>query len=140
VVIVAIPGALIGSLVALWFRDMHLSVSAGVGFTSLFGVASMHGVVMISYLEEFAQSKDKDHISALVEGAALRFRPVVMTAVVAILGLLPASLATGIGSDIQRPIATVIVWGLMTSAFITLFVLPVFYEVVTRKKMEPNAP
>lgn len=133
VVIIAIPGALMGSMLALWFRHMHLSVSAGVGFTSLFGVASMHGVVMISYLEQSAHSGLKSFEEAILDGAALRFRPVLMTAVVAILGLLPASLATGIGSDIQRPIATVIVWGLMTSALVTLFVLPVLYKLVRKK-------
>ena len=133
VVIIAIPGALLGSLVALWFREMHLSVSAGVGFTSLFGVASMHGVVMISYLEQSIHEGTKDFEEAILDGAVLRFRPVLMTAVVAILGLLPASLAKGIGSDIQRPIATVIVWGLMTSALVTLFVLPVLYKTIRRR-------
>lgn len=132
VVIIAIPAALIGSLVALYIRGMHLSVSAGVGFTSLFGVASMHGVVMISYLEEYTDKKG-DIFHSILHGASLRFRPVIMTAVVAFLGLLPASLATGIGSDIQRPIATVIVWGLLTSATITLFVLPVLYGVIIKR-------
>jgi cobalt-zinc-cadmium resistance protein CzcA len=133
VVIIAIPAALIGSLIALFMRDMHLSVSAGVGFTSLFGVASMHGVVMISYLEQLCDKKGANLFTSIIHGASLRFRPVIMTAVVAFLGLLPASLATGIGSDIQRPIATVIVWGLLTSATITLFVLPVLYGVLVKK-------
>lgn len=93
----------------------------------------MHGVVMISYLEQSIHEGTKDFEEAILDGAVLRFRPVLMTAVVAILGLLPASLAKGIGSDIQRPIATVIVWGLMTSALITLFVLPVLYKTIRRR-------
>jgi cobalt-zinc-cadmium resistance protein CzcA len=107
---------------------MHLSVSAGVGLTSLFGVAVMHGVIMVSYIQEL-----RDHgmglEDAILKGASLRLRPVLMTASVAILGLLPASLATGIGSDVQRPIATVVVWGLVSSVLLTLFVLPAFYYV-----------
>jgi cobalt-zinc-cadmium resistance protein CzcA len=133
IVIIAIPASLIGSLVALFIRDMHLSVSAAVGFTSLFGVASMHGVVMVSYLEQYWKERKENLLESIIHAASLRFRPVVMTAVVAFLGLLPASLATGIGSDIQRPIATVIVWGLVTSATITLFVLPGLYYLVEKR-------
>lgn len=136
VVIIAIPASLIGSLIALFFRDMHLSVSAAVGFTSLFGVASMHGVVMVSYLEQYWREQKEGLLDSIIHAASLRFRPVVMTAVVAFLGLLPASLATGIGSDIQRPIATVIVWGLVTSATITLFVLPGLYYLMEERKLK----
>lgn len=135
IVIIALPAALIGSLLALYLREMHLSVSAAVGFTSLFGVASMHGVVMVTYLEQYRKEKTSDDLlNSVVEAASLRFRPVVMTAVVAFLGLLPASLATGIGSDVQRPIATVIVWGILTSAIMTLFVLPALYLLIERRK------
>jgi cobalt-zinc-cadmium resistance protein CzcA len=133
IVIIAIPASLIGSLIALFLRDMHLSVSAAVGFTSLFGVASMHGVVMVSYLEQYWKEQKEGLVESIIHAASLRFRPVVMTAVVAFLGLLPASLATGIGSDIQRPIATVIVWGLVTSASVTLFVLPGLYYLMEKR-------
>lgn len=136
IVIIAIPASLIGSLIALYLRHMHLSVSAAVGFTSLFGVASMHGVVMVSYLEQYWKERKEGLLESIIHAASLRFRPVVMTAVVAFLGLLPASLATGIGSDIQRPIATVIVWGLVTSATITLFVLPGLYYLMEKWQMK----
>lgn len=127
VVLLTVPFSMIGSLLALWIRGMHLSVSAGVGLTSLFGVAVMHGVIMVSYIQQLRkQGMDVD--TAVIQGATLRLRPILMTASVAILGLFPASLATGIGSDIQRPIATVIVWGLFSSALLTLFALPALYK------------
>jgi cobalt-zinc-cadmium resistance protein CzcA len=128
-VLLTVPFSIIGSALALWIRGMHLSVSAGVGLTSLFGVATMHGVLMVSYIHQLRQ-QGSSLDEAIIKGASLRLRPVFMTAVVAILGLLPASLATGIGSDVQRPIATVVVWGLFSSAFLTLFVLPALYRVV----------
>lgn len=118
-----------GSLLALFLRGMHFSVSAGVGFTTLFGIASMHGILLVSrirHLQEEGHSVEK----AVLEGAGLRLRPVLMTAFVAFIGLLPASLSNGIGSDIQRPIATVMVWGILSSAFLSLFLLPVFYSIV----------
>lgn len=127
VVLLTVPFAMIGSLLALWIRGMHLSVSAGVGLTSLFGVAVMHGVIMVSYIQQL-RKEGMPLDAAVTRGASLRLRPILMTASVAILGLLPASLATGIGSDVQRPIATVIVWGLFSSALLTLFVLPALYS------------
>lgn len=132
-VLLTVPFALVGSILALWFRGMHLSVSAGVGLTSLFGVAVMHGVIMISYIEELRKS-GMDLNSAILKGATLRLRPVLMTASVAILGLIPASLATGIGSDVQRPIATVVVWGLASSVLLTLFVLPAIYSALEGRR------
>lgn len=129
-VILTLPFGLIGGLSALWFRGMHMSVSAGVGLTSLFGVATMHGVLMISYIRELHKNKDLGIDEAIIRGSAMRLRPVLMTATVAIIGLLPASFATGIGSDVQRSIATVIVWGLFSSAFLNLFILPALYRIV----------
>jgi heavy metal efflux system protein len=129
-VILTVPFALIGGALALWIRDMHLSVSAGVGLTSLFGVATMHGVLMVSYINHLWDANDGSLDESIIAGASLRLRPIVMTAIVAILGLLPASLATGIGSDVQRPIATVVVWGLFSSALLTLFVLPALYKIM----------
>lgn len=129
VVLLTVPFAMIGSLLALYFRGMHLSVSAGVGLTSLFGVAVMHGVIMVSYIQHLRKEGARLDM-AIIKGASLRLRPILMTASVAILGLFPASLATGIGSDVQRPIATVIVWGLFSSALLTLFVLPALYKVI----------
>ncbi len=131
-VLVTVPFALIGSGLALWFRDMHFSVSAGVGLTSLFGVATMHGVLMVSYINQLWDEGKMSLDAAIIKGASLRLRPILMTAVVAIIGLLPASLATGIGSDVQRPIATVVVWGLFSSALLTLFVIPALYRIVEK--------
>lgn len=128
-VLAAVPFAMVGSTIALYLRGMHLSVSAGVGLTSLFGVAAMHGVLMVSYIHQL-QQEGLDLDAAITRGATLRFRPVLMTALVAILGLIPASLATDVGSDVQRPIATVVVWGLVSSAFLTLFVIPALYKLV----------
>jgi heavy metal efflux system protein len=131
-VLLAIPFAMVGSTLALYMRGMHLSVSAGVGLTSLFGVASMHGVLMVSYIQQLME-EGVALDAAIIRGASLRLRPVLMTAMVAILGLIPASLATGVGSDVQRPIATVVVWGLFSSAFLTLFVMPALYKLVEER-------
>ncbi len=128
-VITIVPLALFGGMLALNIRGMTLNVSSAVGFIALFGVAIQNGVIMITHINGLR----KDGMSlfeAVANGARHRFRPILMTATVAILGLLPASLATGIGSDVQRPLATVIVYGLMFSTIITLFALPAFYYLI----------
>lgn len=132
VVLFTVPFSLLGSMLALWLRGMHLSVSAGVGMTSLFGVAVMQGVIMVSYIQQL-RNEGATINDSIINGASLRLRPILMTASVAILGLFPASLATGIGSDVQRPIATVIVWGLLSSVFLTLFVLPALYQTAFKR-------
>lgn len=128
-VLTIIPLALFGGMLALNVRGMTLNVSSAVGFIALFGVAIQNGVIMISYINDL-RKRGVDLLQAVLEGTRDRFRPVLMTATVAILGLLPASLATGIGSDVQRPLATVIVYGLMFSTIITLFALPAFYYMI----------
>jgi len=128
-VLAGIPFACVGALVALWLRDMHVNVSTGVGFCALFGIAIMDGVLMvrgINVLREEGMPLEQ----AILTGADQRLRPILMTTIVAFFGLLPASLATGLGSDVQRPLATVIVWGLLSATLLTLFVLPVLYEIV----------
>ena len=124
--IAMLPLALLGGLLALMVRDMTFNISSAVGFIALFGLTIQNGVIMISHINDLRQSgmalKD-----AVISGAAHRLRPVLMTATVAILGLMPASLASGIGSDVQRPLATVIVYGLLFSTIITLFILPTLY-------------
>jgi len=108
---------------------MHVNVSTGVGFCALFGIAIMDGVLMvrgINVLREEGMPLER----AILTGADQRLRPILMTTIVAFFGLLPASLATGLGSDVQRPLATVIVWGLLSATLLTLFVLPVLYEIV----------
>lgn len=127
-----VPLALFGGMLALNIRGMTLNVSSAVGFIALFGVAIQNGVIMISHINHL-RKQGKDLIDAVIYGAEHRFRPVLMTATVAVLGLLPASLATGIGSDVQRPLATVIVYGLMFSTVITLYALPALYYMIERK-------
>lgn len=127
-----VPLALFGGMLALNLRGMSLNVSSAVGFIALFGVAIQNGVIMISHINEL-RKKGYDLLKAVLEGAQHRFRPVLMTATVAILGLFPASLATGIGSDVQRPLATVIVYGLLFSTVITLFALPALYYMIEKK-------
>lgn len=129
-VLLAVPFACIGGVLALYFRGMHLNMSSGVGFTALFGVAIMDGVLMVRWITTL-RVQGLGVEDAIVRGALERLRPILMTSIVAIFGLLPASLATGLGSDVQRPLATVIVWGLFSSTTLTLFVVPVFYRILT---------
>jgi len=121
-----LPLVLFGGMLALNLFGMTLSVSSAVGFISLFGVATADSVIMISHIN-YLRKQGKKLKDAVILGASHRFRPVLMIATVAILGLLPASLSTGIGSDVQRPLATVIVYGLLFATIITLFILPVLY-------------
>lgn len=127
-----VPLAVFGGMLALNVRGMTLNVSSAVGFIALFGVAIQNGIIMISHINDLIKSGIPLH-QAVVEGAEHRFRPVLMTATVAILGLFPASLSTGIGSDIQRPLATVIVYGLLFSTILTLYVIPSIYYMVEKK-------
>ncbi|MCT3758445.1 efflux RND transporter permease subunit [Elizabethkingia anophelis] len=121
-----VPLALFGGMLALNIRGMSLNVSSAVGFIALFGVAIQNGVIMISHINNL-RKKGHELKDSVIKGARDRFRPVLMTATVAVIGLFPASMATGIGSDVQRPLATVIVYGLMFSTILTLFVLPAIY-------------
>lgn len=127
-----VPLALFGGLLALNIRNMTLNVSSAVGFIALSGVAIQNGVIMISHLN-FLRKQGFSLLDSVIIGTKDRFRPVLMTATVAILGLLPATLATGIGSDVQRPLATVIVYGLLFSTIITLFALPALYYIIESK-------
>ena len=131
-VLAIVPLALFGGMLALNLRGMTLNVSSAVGFIALFGVAIQNGVIMVSHINDLRKGGETLY-EAVTDGTRHRFRPVLMTATVAILGLFPASMATGIGSDVQRPLATVIVYGLMFSTIITLFALPVLYYLVEKK-------
>jgi cobalt-zinc-cadmium resistance protein CzcA len=126
VLLLSLPFACIGGVLALWVRGMNLNVSTGVGFAALFGVSIMNGVLMVRAIMALRQ-EGMEFRAAILQGAQDCLRPILLASLVAILGLLPASLATGLGSDVQRPLATVIVWGLLSSAALTLFVVPVFY-------------
>jgi cobalt-zinc-cadmium resistance protein CzcA len=134
-----VPLALFGGMLALNIRGMTLNVSSAVGLIALFGVAIQNGVIMLSNINQLRIS-GMELKAAVLEGTRLRFRPILMTATVAILGLLPASLATGIGSDVQRPLATVIVYGLLFATIITLYILPALYYLIEKRwgdDMEP---
>jgi cobalt-zinc-cadmium resistance protein CzcA len=124
--LLSIPFAFIGGVLALWIRGMNLNVSTGVGFAALFGVSIMTGVLMVRSITALRQ-EGMGLRAAILQGSQDCLRPILLAALVAILGLLPASLATGLGSDVQRPLATVIVWGLFSSTLLTLFVVPVLY-------------
>lgn len=122
-----LPFALIGGILALYLRGMHLSVSASVGFIALFGVAVLNGVVMVSYFNQLRQEGASVE-DAILRGVQLRLRPILMTALVAALGLIPMMFSSGTGSEIQKPLATVVVGGLVSSTLLTLIVLPTLYQ------------
>ena len=138
IILLTVPLALVGGLAALHLRGMTLNVSSAVGFIALFGVAVQYGVIMVSNINRW-RADGHPLEEAVRRGARERLRPVLMTAMVATLGLLPASLAHSIGSDVQRPLATVIVGGLITATVLTLGVLPAAYYVMERR-FHPNSP
>jgi heavy metal efflux system protein len=121
-----IPFAIVGGVIALALRGMPFSISAGVGFIALFGVAVLNGVVMVSFINHLRE-EGKSVIDAVKEGAMTRLRPVLMTALVASLGFIPMALATSAGAEVQRPLATVVIGGLITSTLLTLLILPTLY-------------
>lgn len=128
-----VPLALFGGMLALNIREMTLNVSSAVGFIALIGVAIQNGVIMITHINNL-RNEGRSLRDAVVSGASHRMRPVLLTASVAILGLFPASVSTGIGSDVQRPLATVIVYGLLFATVITLFILPTIYYFIEKRK------
>ncbi|RSC22367.1 efflux RND transporter permease subunit [Acinetobacter sp. FDAARGOS_515] len=127
-----VPFALSGGLVALWLRDIPLSMSAGVGFIALSGVAVLNGLVMLTFIKELRTTLDLH--AATWKGAVLRLRPVLMTAFVASLGFIPMALATGTGAEVQRPLATVVIGGIISSTILTLVLLPVIYRWMNESK------
>ena len=130
-VFIGVPFAAIGGVVALWLRDMPFSISAGVGFVALAGVSVLGDMVLVSAIRRRLADGDAV-VVAVQEAAATRLRPVLMTALVASLGFVPMALATGFGAEVQRPLATVVVGGVISSTLLTLLVLPVLYRVMTR--------
>tara|TARA_Y100000296_G_scaffold33566_2_gene39012 strand:+ start:117508 stop:120687 length:3180 start_codon:yes stop_codon:yes gene_type:complete len=122
-----VPLALTGGIAALWLRDIPLSISAGVGFIALSGVAVLNGVVMLSFIRDL-EKQGKPLQEAIIEGALTRLRPVLMTALVASLGFVPMALNTGAGAEVQRPLATVVIGGIISSTILTLLVLPALYK------------
>lgn len=133
IVFSGIPLALTGGVFALWLRDMPLSISAGVGFIALSGVAVLNGLVLVAFIKKLWQQQG-DLMGAIVEGALTRFRPVLMTALVASLGFIPMALNTGTGAEVQRPLATVVIGGITSSTVLTLVVLPVLYFLLNQNR------
>ncbi len=137
IIFTGVPLALTGGVLALWFRDMPLSISAGVGFIALSGVAVLNGLVMLAFIRDLWHETG-DLLASVVDGALIRLRPVLMTALVASLGFIPMALNTGTGAEVQRPLATVVIGGIISSTLLTLFVLPVLYHWLHRNEMSNN--
>lgn len=130
-----VPFAVIGGIVALFVGGMYLSVPAAVGFIAVFGVAVLNGVVLVTYINQLRE-RGMETGDAVIRGAELRLRPVLMTALTTSLGLLPLLLADDIGSNVQRPLAAVVIGGLITSTLLTLFVLPTVYPWFAEPELE----
>ncbi|WP_095138898.1 CusA/CzcA family heavy metal efflux RND transporter [Pseudomonas sp. Irchel s3a10] len=131
-VFTGIPFALTGGVMALWLRDIPLSISAGVGFIALSGVAVLNGLVMIAFIRNLRE-EGRSLTEAINVGALTRLRPVLMTALVASLGFIPMALATGTGAEVQRPLATVVIGGILSSTILTLLILPALYQIAHRR-------
>lgn len=132
-----VPLALTGGILALLLRDIPFSITAAVGFIALSGIAVLNGLVMVSFIRDLRlQGQRLD--DAIIQGAMTRLRPVLMTALVAGLGFVPMAFNTGIGSEVQRPLATVVIGGILSSTLLTLFVLPALYRLLHRDSSQDN--
>ncbi|WP_299810468.1 CusA/CzcA family heavy metal efflux RND transporter [uncultured Shewanella sp.] len=138
IIFTGIPLALTGGVMSLWLRDMPLSISAGVGFIALSGVAVLNGLVLLSFIRQLYQEKG-ELMTAIIDGALIRLRPVLMTALVAGLGFVPMALNIGTGAEVQRPIATVVIGGIISSTLLTLFVLPILYRMAHQRSENKRA-
>ena len=136
-VFTAVPLGLTGGVLALWLRGMPFSISAAVGFIALSGVAVLNGLVMVTFINQL-RARGHDVEQAVVQGSLTRLRPVLMTALVASLGFVPMALATGAGAEVQRPLATVVIGGLVSSTLLTLVVLPALYRIFSRPSRTPR--
>ena len=133
-----VPLALTGGVLMLWLRDMPFSISAGVGFIALSGIAVLNGLVMVAFIRDLWHEQG-DLIGAIIQGALTRLRPVLMTALVASLGFVPMAFNTGVGAEVQRPLATVVIGGIISSTLLTLFVLPVLYALLHHEQNAGSA-
>ena len=133
IIFTGVPLSLTGGVIALWMRGMPLSITAGVGFIALSGIAVLNGLVMLTFIKTLWKEK-RELVPAIIEGALTRLRPVLMTALVASLGFVPMALNTGIGAEVQRPLATVIIGGVVSDTLLTLLLLPALYLIVNKKR------
>ena len=134
----AIPLAAIGGVFLLSIRGMPFSISAGIGFIALFGIATLNGIVLISYFNELKSQGITDIRQRIIEGTKARLRPVILTASAAALGFFPMALSTSAGAEVQRPLATVVIGGLITATLLTLIVLPIIYLVIYERAAKRN--
>lgn len=134
----AIPLSAIGGVFALWIRGMPFSISAGIGFIALFGVAVLNGIVLIGYFNQLKKEGVTDTMERILTGTRIRLRPIIMTASVAAFGFLPMALSNSAGAEVQRPLATVVIGGLITATLLTLIVLPVLYAIFDNMKTKTN--
>jgi cobalt-zinc-cadmium resistance protein CzcA len=139
IVYTGIPFAITGGVAALWWRGIPFSISAGVGFIALSGVAVLNGLMMVAFFNQLRE-EGKSVREAVVEGALTRLRPVLMTALVAALGFVPMALATGPGAEVQRPLATVVIGGILSATFLTLVLLPAIYDTSERRRARIAKP
>ena len=133
IIYTAIPLSAVGGIIALWIRGMPFSISAGVGFIALFGVAVLNGIVLMSEFRDLKKQGMTDLHKIIMTGTKVRLRPVLMTALVASLGFLPMALSQGSGAEVQKPLATVVIGGLVSATLLTLIILPVVFLLVERK-------
>jgi cobalt-zinc-cadmium resistance protein CzcA len=138
-IILNIPFSVIGGILALWLTGIYLSVSAAIGFIALFGQAVLNGVVMVTLFNEL-KNHGMSAEEAVVKGALMRLRTILMTALLASLGLLPMALSTGIGAETQKPLAVVVIGGLVSATLLVLFVMPVLYVILARFQGRKRAP
>jgi len=134
----AIPLAAMGGVAALWIRQMPFSISAGIGFIALFGVAVLNGIVLIAYFNQLKKEGISNKMERILTGAKVRLRPVIMTASVAALGFLPMAISSGDGAEVQQPLATVVIGGLLSATLLTLLVLPILYALFDSKKTKSH--
>lgn len=139
-ILLNVPFAAVGGIAALWLRGLNLNLSASVGFIALFGVAVLNGVVMLAAIKALRDEEGLDVHAATLAGAATRLKPVLMTATVAAFGFMPMMLSHGAGAEVQRPLATVVVGGIITSTLLTLIVLPTVYDIMERRVARREAP
>ncbi len=130
----AIPLSAVGGVLLLWIRDLPFSISAGVGFIALFGIAVLNGIVLVEHFKELKQEGMEDINERIIKGAKERLRPVILTAAAAALGFLPMAVSTNAGAEVQRPLATVVIGGLVSATLLTMLVLPVLYSIFDKKK------
>jgi cobalt-zinc-cadmium resistance protein CzcA len=129
----SVPLATVGGVLLLWTRGMPFSVSAGIGFIALFGIAVLNGIVLIEHFKDLQHKGMTNMHELIIKGTTERLRPVLLTASAAAMGFLPMAISTGAGAEVQRPLATVVIGGLITSTLLTMIALPLLYEIFNRR-------